>query len=198
MSILATDNFNRADAANLGANWTNIRGGLGIFSNTVDVANAADEQTARYSAISWPNDHYCTITVKQVAASSAVGAGVRVQSSGGSGRDGYWAGYNSSDSGNNNRRIWKYITGAFTSLASEAINIVVDDVVRLEVQGTTLTMFVNNVQRLQVTDSTWTVGNAGLYGKAAAIDTSVMDDFEGGDFAAGGGGNPVALFGLNT
>ena len=65
MPQLASDNFNRADSATLGPNWTPVLGTAGILNNqcnpkTFDV-NGLSVQ--RYSAISWPNDQYSELTI---------------------------------------------------------------------------------------------------------------------------------------
>ncbi len=87
----------------------------------------------------------------------------------------------------NNRRIWKNIAGARTSLASEAIDIAIDDVLRLELQGTTLTLFVNGVQRLTAVDSSIASGGApAIIGRVSSgTDFVQLDDFSTGDFLGG-------------
>jgi hypothetical protein len=63
--VLATDDFNRADAG-LGANWTTITTSSDpqIRSNVVeDLAVAGASANALYTGISWPDDQYASLTI---------------------------------------------------------------------------------------------------------------------------------------
>lgn len=42
MTQIATDNFNRADAGNLGADWSSVRGALAIDSNAATGSDSID------------------------------------------------------------------------------------------------------------------------------------------------------------
>src|SRR5262245_52256849 len=125
MTILATDGFNRADAGSLGGNWTNKNNAPGIVSNAVDVT-VVDDNIAYYSAISWPADHYAQVTVKNVAGVAA--AAVRLQT--GANKDGYYGGCDVGNVGDASRTLFKYVSGVFTSLASEATLVAVNDVLK--------------------------------------------------------------------
>ena len=177
---LASDNFNRADASTVGSNWTDQLAAhpAGIFSNAVDVTTTGNINIEWYDAITWPDDQYSQATVVAVAAHTWA-VGVRIPDS--PNQDtGYWGGCNNNDSGNNNRRIWKDSGGSFVNLASEAVNITAGDVVKLQVVGTTLKLFVNGDERLSVEDSTYSSGNAGFGLFTSATDVSLLDDWSGG------------------
>jgi hypothetical protein len=184
MTILATDDCNRADAGTLGANWTNKRGGLGIFSNQVDVVTAADDCINFYSAISWPDDGYAQVVCALAAAANrSMMAGYRIQSPGGDGlRSGYYGGVDARNQGNNNLIIEKWNVSTPTVLASDAGTVLAaSDIIKLGIVGSLITLYVNGVQKLQASDSLWTVGNAGLFLCNPVVDVGLVDDFEAGD-----------------
>jgi len=178
---LAADDANRADGA-IGADW--VSGGSNPFvikTNTFSngaLANVASQ----YTAITLPADHWAQVTVKLKTNMSWVGVCLRYAS----GAQTYYAGgANPLDNGSsNNRRIWKNINGTRTSLASEAIDIALDDVLRLELQGTTLTLFFNDSLRLTAVDSSIASGGApAIIGRVSSgTDFVQVDDFSTGDF----------------
>lgn len=58
MALPATDNFNRADSANLGANWTEQGSGLAIISNAAGGNVNGAYQFDYWNADVFPNDQY--------------------------------------------------------------------------------------------------------------------------------------------
>jgi hypothetical protein len=179
--VLATDNFDRANAADLGANWTTQTGyaTFGINTNACDSTSAGLNCGNWYSAISWPSDQYSQITLSATVAANSDAATVRAASAA---TTFYAGGHNNGDAGNFSRRIWKLVAGAFTSLGTEAVNIVASDIIRLDVQGSNLELKVNGVSSITVTDAAIASGNAGISANHSAVDVPLLDDFEGGDF----------------
>lgn len=188
MTILATDDFNRADAANLGANWTNKRNGFGIFTNQADISVAADDNISYYSAISWPNDGYTqAVCAAAAAANRTMLVGYRIQSGANGQRSGYYGGVDGRNQGNNNLGIWLWNVSTPTLLTFDAGTVLAaNDVLKLTCIGTTITLYVNGVQKLQGTDGTWSSGNAGMFGCNALVDVALLDLFEGGDVPSAG------------
>lgn len=187
MTILATDAFTRADSGTLGGNWTNKRNGLGIFTNQADITVTADDNISYYSAISWPNDGYSQAKcVVAAAAGRTMQVGYRIQSGADALHSGYYGGVDALNHGNNDLVIAVWNSNTPTFLATDAGTVLAaNDVIKLTIVGTTITLYVNGVQKLQTTDSLWTTGLAGLFAGNGAIDIALMDDFEGGDFASG-------------
>src|SRR5216117_2215069 len=123
MSVLASDNFNRANAASLGANWILFKGianHQGIFSNAADLTVASARNGDAYDGgVSWPNDQYAqakVVTMPDAAGTWAVV--VRGEAVSGVSRTFYAAGVNPGDSGDTFTRIWKFVGNTFTGLAS--------------------------------------------------------------------------------
>lgn len=179
MTTLATDDFNRANSSTLGANWTAQSGvsSMSILSNQADVV---DNRGNYYSNATWPNDHWSQATILTTA--NILHASVRVRCA--TAADTYYnGGANPTDFGNKNRRIWKTVAGTRTSLGSQATDVVANDVIYLEAQGTALVFKVNGTTVVSVTDSSIASGNAGLGGRNFASDSPKYDDWSGGDFS---------------
>jgi len=189
MSILVTDTFNRADANSLGAGWTDKRNALGIFSNQADITATADENITYYSGISWPNDGYAQATCAAAAvAGRTMQVGYRIQPGADAVRSGYYGGTDYLNHGSTDLllAVWNVSTPTFLATDPGTV-LAANDVLKLTIVGTLLTLYVNGVQKLQATDSLWASGNAGLFAGNGAIDVALLDNFEGGDF-----GVPVA------
>jgi len=79
MAILATDNFTRADAADLGTNWDECTGesgpdGLDIASNRAVASDVTRDSSETNNTVSWPDDQYGQVTFGTTS-SDGVGAG---------------------------------------------------------------------------------------------------------------------------
>ena len=155
--ILVSDDFTRADANDLGANWTAVLGTAGIVSNqcgpkTFDVNG---QSVQRYSAVTWPADQFSEITLIDNAVSSgAQGPAVRYADSADTG----YVCFCNNTSGTN---LAKKIAGVFTGLATlPAFNS--GDVVRLAIRGTELTVYRNGIVVATATDSAIASGSASL------------------------------------
>lgn len=184
MTALATDNFNRADAANLGANWTVGPGGaqtLGVTSNQCAVKASGADSRNYYSGIAWPNDQYSQAAALQAVDYSAVDTRQSAAAN-----SFYGAAVFSAFGPATNIELAKVVTGSYTSLTSGTAAVALNDVIRCEAQGTTVRFLVNGVQKLTTTDAALSSGNAGLMGTTSAGAEPTWEDWEGGDFSAGG------------
>lgn len=191
MSTLATDDFNRADAASLGANWTAFSGGISspsIVSNKAQDTGGADSG-AIYSAATFPADQWA-----QVVRTGADGGGVAVR--GATPRTWYSIHIEGTFGASATLLICKFIAGVFTSISSQTVTFASGDTLYGEVQGTTLLAKKNGASLgTSATDSSIASGTAGIFGFGGYI----ADDFAAGDFAAGGGAvkrNNLALMGV--
>jgi hypothetical protein len=190
MATLATDNFNRTNAASLGANWTastasagNDDGDFSIASNQC-IADSAIPGVY-YSGVAFPDDQWAQATAVTLAETWTA---VRVRNSS-SAATYYSGGSGSGAFGNNNHRIWKTVTGTRTSLGSQAVNLADGDVLYLEAQGTNVVLKVNGATAVSLSgESSIASGSAGLGGRTSSSSKPVFDDFTAGDFDAGGGG----------
>lgn len=184
MTTLATDDFNRADSGNLGANWTSNRGDPTITTNTVGVSTVSDENDAYYSNVSAPADHWSQVTAVATPNGSTNQGSAAVRMPAAGNRDGYFAGWDGARQSSTDRRLWKVVAGTFTSLGNEGgVPVAANDVLYAEAQGSTIKMFVNGSQRLSVTDSSLSGGAFGISATNNASGIGILDSWSGGDFS---------------
>jgi hypothetical protein len=183
MSRLAFDNFQRSDENPLsgGGNWTTVTGlqspqVVGGFCE----ASSASQCGCFYSGITWPADQYSEAVI--AAFGFALGALVRCAS----GVKTYYRGIFNGETGATSLQMlnngFQTIFGFGPTLSGS-----VGDQVKLQAQGTTISLFYNGVLQLSVTDSTIASGSAGLnvLQRSTPSDTQISE-WDGGDFAAGG------------
>jgi hypothetical protein len=191
MAVLATDAFTRADNADLGTDW-NVQTGCQawkIVSNQAQPsaltgANAAEQSTAA----TWPNDQYAQVVCAGVGAGMNNDAGVGVMVRAGAAAETFYCGFSNNDPANCNT-IYKAVAGVYTRLGQNATGgvLAVNDVLYLEVQGTTLIYKRNGSTIFTVTDAAIASGRPGIILSTDASGAPILDSWEGGDFAAAGG-----------
>ena len=178
-AVAASDDFNRADGG-LGPNWTAISDGAMAISSQAVIGKAGATTGDIRTAETYPSDQYSQVAVTSTQLTGAlwIGAAVRLQAGGKSGYAGiyYW------NSGSPQLRLYKRSGGNWTQLGGAYSSGPLAAGTQLEVTavGSTISFLVNGVQRLAVTDSTFTGGAPGImaYGNGTA------DNWSGG--SAGG------------
>lgn len=184
MALPATDNFNRADAANLGSNWTGQITDPIIEANTAGCNNAASNfHGAWWNADSFNADQYSECTRGAGGNYSAVS----VRASGTGSDMGFYAYFND---GEVIRARPAGLGGGQTTLAT-LTTYTNGDLVRISITGTTITVSKNGTPNAtQPTDSVLASGAAGL----AFYNNGViarMDNWTGDNVASGGGGTII-------
>ena len=171
----ASDDFNRADGS-LGPNWTAISdGAMAISSQAVTGTVNVDTGEIR-TAETYASDQYSQIEVTstQLTGGQWIGPAVRLQSSGQDGYLGiyYW------NFGNPQLRLYVRNAGSYTQLGSSYSSgaLAAGTQLRLVAAGNTIAFLENGVQRIEVTDGTFTGGAPGImaHGDAEA------DNWSGG------------------
>ncbi len=203
MGQIVSDNFNRANAATLGANWTALTN-TGSVSDIPIVSNQASSPLLSigdpnaidgfefYSGAAWTpgsvGDQYAECQVTSVDAfGDAAGPCVRM-SNPGNGRNGYVVEVNGLGS-SVAHLLRKYVADAGTTLGTWTGTIQSTDVVRCAAQGTTISMLVNGVSQISVTDSAFSVGYPGLTVQQSGVgSSSAADNWAAGDFSVAGAG----------
>lgn len=187
MSVLATDNFDRADAGTLGANWTKAgdQGGgdpdMSISSNqAATTLGYGATYCMIYTGVACPDDHYSQVKLINSLSVHAVAARV-------TGFDNcylYGRGHGVWGGSTTVYRLWKVVAGTPTDLGAGSIALAAGDDIKISAQGTTIKGFVNGVEDISVTDSSLTGGDFGIYVFATSA-AARFDDWEGGDFSSG-------------
>jgi hypothetical protein len=148
MSVLATDDFNRANNTDVGASWTPQSGEtrFGIVSNTAQPSVTNADCGEQYSGLTWPNDQYAqaktTVDAGTWSNQDGIGVGVRMAAAADTL---YRAVINNNAS--NTIAIDRRTAGAATNLGFRSVTYGAGGVLKLEVQGTTLKVYYNGVQQ---------------------------------------------------
>lgn len=178
---LASDNFNRADETPMVGNWTantNFANRLNLTGNVVKDPDNTDDASSIYNAVVWPANQWsqCAVTCEETSVGTGMGYGPAVRcQSGSQGR--YFLTVNHAATLNLN--LFK-INGGGTQLGSYTVTYVAGQTVRLEIAGTTLSVYYNGVFIASVTDSDFATGSAGIYASTPLLGTDFLDDWSGG------------------
>jgi hypothetical protein len=171
-----SDDFNRADGS-LGANWTPIVDGALTISSQVAAGTAAAGTTGdTWSAASFGSDQFSQIetTSTQLTGGQWIGAAVRAQNGG---LDTYLGIY-FWNSGSPVLRLYKRSSGNWAQLGSTVTTAALPAGAQLQVKavGSTVSLLVNGVLKISVTDTSLTGGAPGIM----AYGTSQADNWLGG------------------
>lgn len=177
MGVLATDNFDRANNADLGANWDVLPSATACQVSSNNCLFPGDPAGESYNAVTWPNDQYSQVKIT-VFGGNGPGAACRMSTSFLT----CYVAYGSGAAFNNRFELYKIVSGVFTLLGSGGTP-ATNDVVRCEAQGTTIRCLQNGVQRVSVTDTSIASGRAGVIGFDGGGTDPQADDWQGGDFA---------------
>ena len=173
MTLPATDNFNRTNANPIGGNWTTVPGANAMQITSNAAAGTSDPSCAYWNADSFAGDHYAQIvTPVNTDPGFWIGPAVRCSASQ---LDCYFLLIKGSA---NNARIYKFVNGSATLLASLDYAFSGGDTHRLEVVGTLLTVYLNGVSKGTANDSALSGGAAGIVANGT---TPTLDDWEGGN-----------------
>jgi hypothetical protein len=174
------DDFNRADASTLGANWTNLNGASWrIVSNEVAPGTINGRHQAMWSAGDALTDSEAYITLRTFFDWQLVG--VRVSGSGSS-NTGYYARYG----GSTTLEIVRWISNTETSIGSYTIPALsAGDKIGIRAIGTTISVWYYQSgswnKAGEVTDSNIASGELGIQqGVSSGNHSGRMDDFGGG------------------
>lgn len=181
MALPASDDFNRANNTTLGANWTLVKGLFGINTNAAYSRSAGADTLARWNADTFGNDQYAQVTISVLSVDNiAVGVACRLDTGGA--ETGYFAYAFRNVSPNVDVELAKYVAGVYTTISTTS-GFAVGDVLRLEVEGTTLRLYRNGSLVDTRTDSSIASGAAGVSGFGNST-SGRMDDWSGSNLAA--------------
>lgn len=181
MGQLASDDFNRADSADLGTNWDVISGSTGPLNVNNNQArwniNVDDGSEVYNGGITWPDDQYSEADIIGSSGSTGVGFGVCVRGSLGTNFYRIVVGVGAAT----DLEIGKFISAAYTVLGvAVASGWVSGDRLRTEIAGSTLSMYKNGSLVTTRTDTSITTGKPGL-AYSSLMDAARADNWAGGD-----------------
>ena len=172
-----TDDFNRANTSDLGANWVEVSGDWSIVSNQLSPGAAGGTIILRAASAMASSDHYAQATIAATTAASH-GIWCRGNSSGGLSSGYLWRNDGSSWD------LFSVIGGSFTVIGSYAAAAAPGDIAKVQAVGSTIKAFVNGIERVSVTDTGVTTGTSvGFRSESAAAIR--FDDFTAADVTAG-------------
>jgi len=183
MALPVSDAFTSASDQLLttySASYSNVSNAFTVLGASDDVYQSSGvsnggEGGVRWNADTFNNDQYASIKLSAVTVSNLRGPAVRCSSSAVT----YYGFY----ADNNEHYLFKMVAGTWTQIGStDTTNGAVNDVLRLEVSGTTLTPKRNGSTWSQgaKTDSSISSGYGGMCGYGTSTSTR-MDDFAAGN-----------------
>ncbi len=183
------DNFNRANASDLGVSWDagytdqfGANTNLQIVGNRVRATIASLDATETYTGVALANNQWAQLTLAAANGTGKMIPRLLLRFSAPGVKTGYEFALGRGGVGFTSR-IARWNAGVFTQLAAEnATTWVAGDVLHAEAEGTTLRLYRNNTLLLVVTDTTIASGRAGITIYAATIADVEVDDFSAGNF----------------
>lgn len=197
-TLVASDDFNRADVDPITGNWTDLNGAnsrIKILSNAIQ-ASHGNNAAARWTGTgTFTNDQYSSVQIPTWRnTSSRIGAIVRASADTAANRDHY--GYRITDTVPSTTVLFKIVNGTETSLdSSTSVTWTNSDRVECESEGTTIRGLKNGTSQISVTDSALTTGQPGVTAYYAGGTAVQGDNWEAGSLAAAAGGGVGSLLG---
>lgn len=168
---LYSDNFNRADG-DLGGAWA-YPSGYAIASNEVATSGGASAPFCVNIAPVRTDSNFSQIEISTRGDGTSVGVICRAATV--SGQDCYLWRCSATAA-----QLFKVVGGAATALGSAyTVTVASGDVLKISASGSTITGYINGVQRQQVTDTTHATGK--YVGIRSNGTTTKLDNWTGGD-----------------
>jgi hypothetical protein len=183
VTLPATETFTASDGTQVNAlsNWSTVTNyDLDINSNGACADRAGAEQCDRWNADTFEPDQYAEATWIETSAQSGLEVGVAVRCS--DTAETYYGFYGNSGAGNS--YLFKVVNGgSWTQIGAARSGFQNGDRIRLEVEGTSLRCYINDVQEgATETDSDISSGYPGICGYDDGT-VRRLDDWEGGNLA---------------
>lgn len=167
------DDFNRANTTNLGANWTERSGDMGIFSQALRNAGTSSDNIVTFNTGVLINvQTTVSMSFNSPAGTMAIGVRLGTYTSGIP-----TAGYVAELSGSGQVILWRIDNwaslGSFQIPGYQSSQPVV---IALRAFGTALSVDINGVNRINVTNSAFSSGNVGLWAYAPSTANQLIFD----------------------
>lgn len=170
-----SDDFARADSSNLGAGWVEVSGDWSIVSGQLSPGAAGGTIILRAAGAMASSDHYAQV---KIAATVAASQGVWCRGNANISSGYLWRNDGASWD------LFSVVDGSFTVIGSYAAAAAPGDVAKVQAVGSTITAYVNGVQRVSVVNTHVTSGTSvGIRSESAGA--LRFDDFVAADVTAG-------------
>lgn len=191
MSVVFTDNFNRADENPI-TGWvaSGSADSFKIVSNAAAPTSDGNDIQQEPVSVTWPNNQYAQVKVTCTGGvGTGAGGGVFVRGNRGATTINKEYRCTVSKAVSNNFTVTKHVNGSPTVLAQTTVTWVDGDLMKLSVDGVNpgvVRAYQNGVQiGSDITDSSINIGAAGISYSTSMTSVS-LDDFEGGgEFTTG-------------
>lgn len=183
-----TDDFNRANSTDLGANWVEVSGDWSIVSNQLSPGAAGGTIVLRAAGAMSTNDNSAQVTI---AATTAASQGVWCR-----GNPNITSGYLWRNDGTS-WDLFQVVGGSFTNIGTFSGAAAPGDIAKVQAVGSTIKGLVNGVERVSVTDTAVASGTSvGIRSESSG--SIRYDDFTGADVSSTVTGTASAAFGALT
>ncbi|MFR9796616.1 hypothetical protein ACL02U_12030 [Streptomyces sp. MS06] len=170
-----SDNFNRADSTNLGSGWVEVSGDWSIVSQQLSPGAAGGTIILRAAAAMASDDNYAQVTI---AATGPVSHGIWCR-----GNSNISSGYLWRNDGTS-WDLFSVVGGSFTAIGTYAVAASPGDIAKVQAVGSTISGYVNGVERVTVTDTNVPTGTSvGIRSESSAA--VAFDDFTAADVTTG-------------
>ncbi len=153
-----SDDFNRANETPLAGNWSSVLGTTQLNLAGNEVLNPSDSTlgASYWSANPFADDQYSEIVPSVLGHQSDWSAITRASASA--------ITFYMTNAFSSNESIYKAVAGSFSQIAAiTTANVAVNDVVRSEAEGSTISWVINGISQGSTTDSAIASGSAGLF-----------------------------------
>lgn len=192
-TTLITEDFNRANANDIGATWDVQTGQtrFGISSNTAIPASTGSDCAESYNGISWPDNQWVQAALTTTGGASAgrgIGLGLRMSAAAATF---YRIVLHEGVSANIN--VSKIVAGVFTAITNYTTTYAAGGVLLAEIIDTTIIVSYQGVVLGSVVDSSIASGRGGIVFSSSTT-TSSLDTWLGGGYVPSPGS--LALLGV--
>jgi hypothetical protein len=176
-TVVATDNFNRADSGSLGANWTALDGGIDIASNAATTTTNSFN-VSYWSGNAFNNDQYSKIRIATSPLTPNAIIEITCRVSGTSGNYNFYAVWQNSGQWG----MYKQVGATSTDLiAPTNLTFSTNDIIEIRAVGTTISFYLNGTFVQSATDASLSSGSAGFNIFASNDEDPLAEDWEGGN-----------------
>jgi hypothetical protein len=176
-----TDDFNRANAGDLGANWFDVHGnGLQIVSNAASNSADGSYDGSLHNTPLATDDHRVEVVINLKHALSYWDIKLRHNGLTGASSDGYKV----SVGGSNERYLTRVDNGTGTDIDSGTVTFATGDTLGGQIEGTTITGDINGGSQWSDIDATYSAGKHVGLGMYRTSTVSTFDNFSAEDLGA--------------